>query len=262
MSTLTGGFQPGIVLFGVGALHHLPFRSQRQRLLRQALDVGFRHFDVAPAYGNGLNEVDLGTELIGYSSLCQVTTKFGIPVGLYGADYPRLFFAIRGVRKLCSKDHRDAYKRRIFSGEEMVRSLEGSLRRLKRDYVDDFLIHEPLGVLADAERQELHHRAQRLKDEGKIVRWGVAGPFPSLIPFEADPAIDVLQFPLRDRANVSGRPSQRRIAYGVYRAYVECGHSRGTTFTSFVNDTRAHYGADLIVATTSPVTLATYRELF
>ena len=51
------------LLFGVGSLHHLPFRSQRLRILRQALDLGFRHFDVAPAYGNGLNELELGLAL-------------------------------------------------------------------------------------------------------------------------------------------------------------------------------------------------------
>jgi len=188
----------GLIVFGVGSLHHLPLRAQRLRVLRQALETGFRCFDVAPAYGNGLNELDLGVALHGYLTDCQVSTKFGIPVDLYGARNPHLFPLVRGVRRLVDPHYNAEYKKRVLSREEMTRSLEGSLQRLKRDYVDDFMIHEPLVVLTPDERGELHETAGRLKEQGKILRWGICGPANSIDQFTHDPEFDVVQFPLDD----------------------------------------------------------------
>jgi len=252
----------GNLLFGVGALHRLPFRTQRLRLLRQALDVGFRNFDVAPAYGNGLNEVELGIGLVGYRSECQITTKFGIPADLYGARNPNLFFLIRGICRFSDRRYGDEFKRRIFSGVEMVRSLEGSLKRLKREYIDDFMIHEPLGLLAKAQVADLHEKASRLKEQGKILRWGVAGPAVSIVQFGSDPMFDVLQFPLEDLGKIVIAPSRRRIAYGVYRSYLVSHSVQNMKFTTFARNLLDHGGMDLIVTTTAPATLASFRECF
>lgn len=250
----------GNLFFGIGTLHHLPFRTQRLRLLRQALDLGFRRFDVAPAYGNGLNELDLGRALDGYRSECQVTTKFGIPIDLYGARHPDLFFLIRGIRRLNGRRYGDEYKRRIFSRVEMARSLEGSLKRLKREYIDDFMIHEPLGLLTKAQLADLHEMASRLKQQGKILRWGVAGPAASIVQFVGDPMFDVLQFPLEDHERVASVPPQRRIAYGVYRFYLASLSRQAMTFAAFVTDWLGHSSTNLIVATTVSATLASFQE--
>ena len=252
----------GALIFGVGGLHRLPLRTQRLRLLRQALDVGFRNFDVAPSYGNGLNEGELGRALTGYRFECQVTTKFGIPVELYGDRFPRLFFLIRGIRKLTDRRYGDEYKRRVFTGGEMVRSLEGSLKRLKRDYIDDFMIHEPIGLLARGVVTDLHDKAARLKEQGKILRWGVAGPAVSLAQFAGDPMVDVIQFPLEDLTKFPVVPSQRRIAYGVYRYYFNSLPEQNKNFKVFVRNWLNHDGLDLIVATTATTTLASFRGLF
>ena len=252
----------GALIFGVGGLHRLPLRTQRLRLLRQALDVGFRNFDVAPSYGNGLNEVELGRALTGYRFECQVTTKFGIPVDLYGDRFPSLFFLIRGIRKLTDRHYGSEYKRRVFTGGEMVRSLEGSLKRLKRDYIDDFMIHEPLCPLTKGEVSDLHDKANRLKEQGKILRWGVAGPAESLAQFAGDPMVDVIQFPLEDLTKVPLVQSQRRIAYGVYRSYLASRFGQNKNFTTFVRNRLNHDFLDLIVATTASTTLASFREFF
>lgn len=232
------------------------------RLLRQALDVGFRNFDVAPSYGNGLNEAELGRVLSGYRMECKVTTKFGIPVDLYGDRFPSWFFLIRGFRILTDWRYGDEYKRRVFSADEMERSLEGSLRRLKRDHVDDFLIHEPLGPLTKGEVSDLHDKAGRLKEQGKIIRWGVAGPAVSIAQLGSDPMVDVVQFPLEDVAKVPVAPSRRRIAYGAYRTYLASRSGRNDSFTTFVRDRLHRDGPDLIVSTTAPARLASFREFF
>src|SRR5215831_8008708 len=243
----------GHLLFGVGSLHHLLFRTQRLRILRQALDIGFRRFDVAPAYGNGLNELDLGVVLYGYGAECQVTTKFGIPVHLYGARHPNLFPLVRGVRKLVDPHYGAEYKRRLLSRGEMTRSLEGSLERLKRDYVDDFMIHEPLDILTRDQIADLHETAGRLKEQGKILRWGACGPAASIGQFVHDPEFDVFQFPLDDIEKVGPQPSRRRIGYGVHRSYLTSSCSRNISFPEFVSDRLKNLSIDLIVATTSRI---------
>ena len=64
------------LIFGVGGLHRIARVSGRQRLLRQAFDVGFRSFDVAPAYGNGLGEVELGRIFMDEERTLSSTLEF------------------------------------------------------------------------------------------------------------------------------------------------------------------------------------------
>ncbi len=252
----------GNLIFGVGNIHRLPFRSQRHKLLRQAMDLGFRTFDAAPAYGNGLNELELGVALLGIRSECSITTKFGIPSDLYGERHPGLFFLIRGLRRLDDTEYGAEYRKRVFSGAEMVRSLEGSLKRLKRDYIDDFLIHEPLGLLSKLELTDIHEKACRMKEQGKILRWGIAGPATSIVQLASDPLMDVFQFPLEDLAKICILPLSRKIAYGVYRSYRTSIFAENTTFAAFVKDRLDHAGIDLIVASTSSKTVAAFRDCF
>lgn len=252
----------GELIFGVGSIHHLPLRRQRIKLLRQALDIGFRKFDVAPAYGNGLNELELGIALNGFSDKCTISTKFGIPSDLYGARHPHTFFLLRGLHRLCDKNYGDEYKYRIFNGDEMELSIESSLKRLKRDYIDNLLIHEPIGFLQDAELMDIHNKASRLKEQGKILGWGVAGPATSIAQFENDPLIDVFQFPLADLAKVVVSPLQRKIVYGVYRYYKSSLSEQNRTFAGFVRDKLNHAGMDLIISSTSTITLKSFRDCF
>jgi len=251
----------GALIFGVGGLHRLPFGSRRIRVLNAALDLGFRDFDVAPAYGNGLNELELGRALASVRYDCRITTKFGIPIDLYGERHPSLFYVLRGAKKLVDRHYGSEYGRRIFSPEEMQKSLEGSLRRLRRDYVDDFMIHEPLVPLSRGDIGELSEKAARLRQQGKIRRWGVAGPVSSMGTLIADPAIDVIQFPLEDLPATSGTQGKRRIAFGVYRRYKEA--ADGKAFTSFVKDVvDRNKGLDVIISTVFPATLQGFGGLF
>lgn len=252
----------GIPIFGVGSLHHLATSSRRLNLLRQALDLGFRAFDVAPAYGNGLNEVELGRALSGIKDEVRVSTKFGIPVDLFGERLPALAYPIRVFQRMWNaRTYGSAYERRIFTLAEMERSLEGSLRRLRRDWVDDFLIHEPLDIIPPAELEALGDAAERLKAQGKIRRWGVAGPAHSIASMIKDRRIDVVQAPLLDFGSL-GRMTKKRIAYGTYKAYQMCPEAKQAGFISFAKDRMRSVGADLIVSTRNRQTLARFQDLF
>ena len=37
------------LIFGLGKIHHLPFSRLRQKIIREALDIGIKSFDIAPS---------------------------------------------------------------------------------------------------------------------------------------------------------------------------------------------------------------------
>ena len=57
------GVVTSAVGFGCAGLFRIPQRSRRREVLEAAYDVGIRHFDVAPMYGLGLAEAELGSFL-------------------------------------------------------------------------------------------------------------------------------------------------------------------------------------------------------
>ncbi|MFE5670101.1 aldo/keto reductase [Agromyces sp. NPDC056523] len=92
-------------------------------IVGRALELGITYFDVADAYGDepGQSESILGAALGGRRDEVVIGSKFGVPVrGLNGADW-----RARGSR---------GYIRR---------AVEGSLRRLRTEYLDLYQIHVP-----------------------------------------------------------------------------------------------------------------------
>lgn len=254
--------RPERFIFGVGGIHHLPTPAGRLRLLAHAFEVGFRAFDVAPAYGNGLGEVELGRALVGRRHQCEITTKFGIPVDLYGERHPSLFWLVRASKKMLARGYGSEYRRRDFSRESMTSSLDGSLRRLRTDHVDRLLIHEPLEPMAPELVDDLLAEAAGLKAAGKIRAFGVAGEVAPITQLMGRPGIEVVQTPLRDAVDSPTTPSARRVAYGVYAAYLARPTQPAMTFTEFVEQTlQSDERLQLIVASRSPRTVATLGAL-
>lgn len=86
------------------------------RVVHAALDAGINFFDTADIYGKGQSEEYIGRAIAGRRGEVLIATKFGKPM-----DDER-----RGARP-----------------EYVRRAAEDSLRRLKTDYIDLYLIHEP-----------------------------------------------------------------------------------------------------------------------
>src|SRR4051812_7191906 len=63
---------------GCAGLFSLPRRADRRAVLDAAYDLGVRHFDVAPMYGLGAAEPELGGFVGGRRDEVTVATKFGI----------------------------------------------------------------------------------------------------------------------------------------------------------------------------------------
>jgi len=113
-----------------------------ESVVRRALDRGINYFDTADSYTGGRSETTIGR-------------------------------ALRGVREkvfLISKAKLDAHMRR----DQMMRHLEGSLRRLQTDYLDVHFNH----AVNDVERlsnPEWHEFTARAKEQGKIRFVGMSG---------------------------------------------------------------------------------------
>ena len=97
---------------GIGQVWGATTRDEAVRAVHRALDLGINYFDVAPADGNGKAEEALGIALEGRSEEVIIGTKVRVP----GDDLANATAAVQ-------------------------RSMETSLRLLKRDSVDILHVH-------------------------------------------------------------------------------------------------------------------------
>jgi len=242
----------GRFVLGLASLHHLNLPAQRQRFLQRALDLGVRHFDVAPMYGNGLDERELGIALRGRRGEVTIATKFGIPFRPYGEWSRTLFLPLRVADRLLPGYHaRQAA--RDYSPAALQASVEASLRRLQTDHVDSLLLHEPPAAAAGIDLAALADRAAKLRADGKIGAFGVAGERAASAPWPSTQGIDVIQAPLDaiEPMAPTAFGGQRR-AFFVYRHYAAASPDRKRSFEEHVSAVwQRHPDIDLLFATRS-----------
>jgi len=122
--------------------------------IHAALEAGIHTFDHADIYGGYTTEADFGAGFVESSvdrSAVVFITKCGI-------RYPE-------GNNPAQVKHYD------YSAAHIRQSAENSLRYLRTDYIDIFLLHRPSPLL-DAE--EAIGALEQLKSEGKIREWGVS----------------------------------------------------------------------------------------
>lgn len=177
-----GAFVLGTMTFGDTA-----DEEAARRILGSGLDAGITLVDTANGYAGGASEEMLSRLLAGHDDV-MLATKAGMP-------------------------HPDAGDASPLSAEGLRRSLEGSLRRLGRDRVDLFYLHQPdravplsetLGTIAE------------LVAEGRIGALGVSN-------YAAWQIADVA-----DAARAAGAPQPvvaqqlyNLVARGIEREYAE-----------------------------------------
>lgn len=121
--------------------------KEAMELVHKALDLGVNFFDTAPNYGLGSSESRLGLAISGKDrTKIVINTKFGL------TDNGKINFEAENIRP----------------------SLEGSLRRLKTDYVDSIIIHNPPFSYLDGNKNDHYEILERLKEEGKIKAYGAS----------------------------------------------------------------------------------------
>jgi len=169
--------------FGCSSLMGAGSRAERQALLGQALDCGITHFDVARYYGLGFAEEELGHFLKENPGKATVTTKFGIdPLPLVTAATSRILDKVNAT-SLASFVRSTAGKRsHLFNLSDAKSSLHTSLRKLKIEAIDLYLLHD-CNVL-DVESQELLDFLNDAKASGKIRAFGLATNIESILEIE------------------------------------------------------------------------------
>jgi aryl-alcohol dehydrogenase-like predicted oxidoreductase len=116
------------------------------QIVAEALAAGCTFFDTAPGYGQGRSETVLGEALAGVRHDVVICTKVGYKLD-WGTD-----FSTAAIRP----------------------SLEGSLRRLRTEYVDILLLHNPPRDVMDGRLASQYEELERLRQEGLIRHFGVS----------------------------------------------------------------------------------------
>ncbi|QPN59135.1 aldo/keto reductase [Synechococcus sp. CBW1002] len=158
-------------------------RAYRQRLLSQALELGVTHFDVARYYGLGEAESELGRFLKANPGKATVATKFGInPLPFATAGFSRLFSRL-GAQSFGKQIERTAGERtHRFKLAEARAALETSLRKLKVDTIDVYLLHDCRSK--DVRNPDLLNFLMKSKADGKIRSFGVASEIESILEID------------------------------------------------------------------------------
>lgn len=130
--------------FGYGAA---PDKKEMISLIHAAYDLGVTFFDTAECYGPFTNEELVGEAIAPFRDKVVLATKFGI--------------AIEGLKAAGANSN----------PEHIRKSVEGSLKRLKTDYIDLYYQHrvDPATPVEDV--------AGTLGDlikEGKVKYWGLS----------------------------------------------------------------------------------------
>jgi voltage-dependent potassium channel beta subunit len=122
-------------------------RSDTQKIVRRAFDLGINLFDTADVYARGAAELTLREALSGLSRHhVVIATKAFFPM----SDRPN----DRGL-----------------SRKHLFESVEGSLRRLGTDYVDLHQCHRPD---PDTPLEETVGAYEDLIRQGKVLYWGIS----------------------------------------------------------------------------------------
>ncbi|HEV8661127.1 MAG TPA: aldo/keto reductase [Thermoanaerobaculia bacterium] len=116
--------------------------------IRRARDLGVTFFDTADSYGFGRSESLLGIVLSRRREDVVIATKVGV------------------VRTSTGELRKD------FSRQHIFHAVDGSLKRLRSDYIDVYQMHNP--TIDDLRRGEIQEAMDILQDNGKIRFWGVS----------------------------------------------------------------------------------------
>jgi len=126
-----------------------PFPEKREmvELVRKAVDMGETFFDTSELYGMYTNEELVGEALEPYRKRVVIATKFGWDIQ---------------NGKVCGLDSRPMAIRK---------AVEGSLKRLRTDYIDLYYQHR---VDPNVPIEEVAETMKELAREGKVLHWGLS----------------------------------------------------------------------------------------
>jgi aryl-alcohol dehydrogenase-like predicted oxidoreductase len=188
--------------------HPDPGKENVLRLIRAIGDMGVNCIDTAEQYGNGESERRVGEALQGQRERWIVSTKFGYRVGP------------------------DGRREDDSSPPTILRSLEGSLKRLRTDYIDIYLYHcapKPEDLI------EGHAVLERARSQGKVRFYGISTGKAELVrAMMLENMVDVLQYPanLLDTADALRELAAANSAGTQVRGVMAQGRLSGRYFST------------------------------
>lgn len=144
----TSGLEVPVIAVGCMRINSLE-KSDAEKFVRTALEEGLNFFDHADVYGNGACEEIFANAIHMNDDVREkiiLESKCGIRDGMYD-----------------------------FSRQHILDAVDGSLKRLKTDYLDILLLHRP-DTLADPE--EVAEAFDILQNSGKVRHFGVSNEKP------------------------------------------------------------------------------------
>ena len=217
--------------FGCARLFGGVEKQHASGMLEHAYKLGIRHFDTAPSYGHGQSENVVGDVFAGVADI-TIMTKVGIPRPTGG---PSLASAARRLTLRRVLSHTPALKKwllarartnappapaqptRVLESDVVLRALDDSLKRLRRDRVDFYCVHAPdQYVINDG----LLAVFDNLKASGEISAHGLAWNRPAPM---APEGWDVIQAQYVPRCPRDGR---LRFFHGLLRSSQSDGPTR------------------------------------
>ncbi|KAF2335604.1 aldo/keto reductase [Flavobacterium daemonense] len=129
--------------------------KEMENMIQISIENKITTFDHADIYGNYTTEADFGKAFkaskISRDKL-QLITKCGIQM-------------------IAEKRPENKIKHYDYSKDYIIWSAEESLKKLKTDYIDVFLLHRPSPLM---QADEIAEAVEKLKSEGKIIDFGLS----------------------------------------------------------------------------------------
>ena len=174
-------------------------REDVHRILSWMAEYGATVIDTADSYTSGRSEEMLGSALYGRRDHYVVVTKAGYRYG----DLPA---PLRRLNPLIKKFHQATGRPSCHDAPYLLHNLNRSLKRLKTEYVDCFLLHDPtLKAVISPEVQQVLLTA---KQAGKILQLGVSSDRRDVLEAAIDAeCYTVIQSP----GNLSAIPSLANV---------------------------------------------------
>ena len=178
-------------------------RKHALRLIHTAADYGINFIDTADSYGQGDSEIVVGEAIHGNRANFLVASKVGYRFARLGKlmviAKPLLKPVLRRVRRARSLVGRFRENARAtnmlqqdFSPEYLELAVNGSLRRLRTDYLDLLYLHDV--PLAAAQTAVVFETLNRIHEAGKVRHFGFSASDPAVLELALkQPRIVVVQ---------------------------------------------------------------------
>jgi len=198
----------------IGSLGNTTPPQEVRRTVLTAFENGVTVFDTANIYGQGDSERLLG-QLFGREPRAFIVTKagyqFSLKARIAAKAKPLLKPLMAALKPQRITEARSTVIGQDFTPHALRASLEGSLKRLKRETVSGFLLHDPPPEAIGS--AEVWDTLAALKREGKAERVGASiQTLADLETIADNPICEFIQAPLDVLLDNPDHPAYQRFA--------------------------------------------------